>query len=128
MLALLLKSSPSTLVKKIIEDAGFKHFREMEVHQAVQLKLLPHLPVNMCKRMQQLLSDFIVKVFTKSSSYSCRAKKIVPCITKDTFATEKIYLNSTGEKSQNISVIFVEDLIQYISSMVEDLEKQQATA
>ena len=27
-------------------------------------------------------------------------KKLVPHITKDTFATEKVYLNSTGELSQ----------------------------
>ena len=30
-----------------------------------------------------------------------------------------------GEKSQFITVIFVKDLIQYISSIVEDLEKQK---
>ena len=46
-------------------------------------------------------------------------------MTKETFATEKIYLKSTREKSQFISVIFVKDLIQYISSIVEDLEKQK---
>ena len=58
MLALLLKCSPSTLVKKSIEDAGFKLFREMEVYQAAQLILLLHLPMNMYKRMQRLLSNF----------------------------------------------------------------------
>ena len=52
-------------------------------------------------------------------------EKLVPYITKDTFATEKIYLNSTGEKSQFIIVIFVTDLIQYTSSIVEHLEKQK---
>ena len=30
-----------------------------------------------------------------------------------------------GEKSQFISVLFLKDLIQYISSIVEDLEKQK---
>ena len=58
MLALLLKCSPSTLVKKTIEDAGFKLFREMEVYQAAQLILLLHLPMNMYKRMQRLLPNF----------------------------------------------------------------------
>ena len=58
MLALLLKSSPSIVVKKSIEDAGFKLFREMEVCQAVQLKSLLHLPMNMYKRMQRLSSNF----------------------------------------------------------------------
>ena len=57
-LAVLLKSSPSTVVKKIEEDAGFRLFREMEVYQTVQLKLLLHLPMNMYKRMQKLLSNF----------------------------------------------------------------------
>ena len=52
MLALLLKSSPSIVVKNSIEDAGFKLFREMEVYQAVQRKSLLHLPMNMYKRMQ----------------------------------------------------------------------------
>ena len=46
-LALLLKSSPSTVVKKSLQDAGFKLFREMEVYQAEQLILLLHLPMNM---------------------------------------------------------------------------------
>ena len=55
MLALLLKASPSTVVKKSIEDAGFRIFREMEVYQAVQLKSLLHLPINMYERMQRLL-------------------------------------------------------------------------
>ena len=45
MLALLLKSSPSIVVKKSIENAGFKRFREMEVYQAVQLKSL-NTPAN----------------------------------------------------------------------------------
>ena len=52
MLALLLKSSPSTVVKKSIEDAGFKLFKEMEVYQVVQLISLLHLPMNIYKRMQ----------------------------------------------------------------------------
>ena len=58
MLALQLKSSPSTVVKKSIEDAGFKPFREMEIYQAVQLRSLLHLPMNMYKRMQRMSSNF----------------------------------------------------------------------
>ena len=127
MLALLLKSSPSTVVKKSIEDAGFKLFREMEVYQAVQLKSLLHLPMNMYKRMQRLLSNFGYshKFLPSHHRILAEQKKLVPHITKATFATEKIYLNSMGEKSQFITVIFVKDLIQYISSIVEDLEKQK---
>ena len=52
-------------------------------------------------------------------------KYIVPHITKETFSTEKIYLNSSVEKPHFISVIFVKDLVQYISSIVADLEKQK---
>ena len=52
-------------------------------------------------------------------------KKLVHRITKETFPTKKIYLKNTGENSQFISVIFVKDLIQYISSLVEGLEKQK---
>ena len=37
-LALLLKYSPSVVVKKSIESAGFKLFREMGFFQAVQVK------------------------------------------------------------------------------------------
>ena len=58
MLALQLKSSPSTVVKKSIEDTGFKPFREMEIYQAIQLRSLPHLPMNMYKRMQRVSSNF----------------------------------------------------------------------
>ena len=58
MLALLLKSSPSAVVKKSIENAGFKLFREMEVYQAVQLKSLLHLPMNMYESMLRLLPNF----------------------------------------------------------------------
>ena len=77
--------------------------------------------------MQRLLSNFgySQKFLPSHHRILGEQKKLVPHITKDTFATEKIYLNSTGEKSQFITVIFVNDLIQYISSIVEDLEKQK---
>ena len=58
MLALLLKSSPSTVVKKSIEDVGFKLFKDMEVYQAVQLISILQLPMNMYKRMQRLFPNF----------------------------------------------------------------------
>ena len=100
MLALLLKSSPSTLVKKSVEDAGFKLFREMEVYQAVQLKSLLDLPMNMYKRMVRLLSNlgYSHKFLESHDHILADQKKLVPHITKATFATEKIYLNSMGEK------------------------------
>ena len=101
MLALLLKSSPSTVVKKSKEDAGFKLFREMEVYQAVQLKSLLHLPMNMYKKLQRLLSNFgySQKLLPSHHRILAEQKKLVPHLTKETFTTEKIYLNSTGEKS-----------------------------
>ena len=112
MLALLLKSSPSTVVEKSIENAGFKLFREMEVYQAVQLIITTPASEYVQKNATTVVKLRISQISTKSSLYSCGAKKLVPHITKDTFATEKLYLNITGEKSQFITVIFVKDLIQ----------------
>ena len=127
MLTSLLKSFPSTVVKKSIEHAGFKLFREKEVYQAVQLISLLHLPMNIYKRMQQVLPNlgYSHKFLPSHHRIFAELQKLVPHITKDTFATEKIYLNSTGELSQFITVIFGKDLIQYMSSIVEDLEKQK---
>ena len=65
------------------------------------------------------------KISTNHHCIPAGQKKLVPHIIKETFATEKLYLNSTGEKSQFISVIFVKDLIQYVSSIVKDLEKTE---
>ena len=91
MLALLLKSSLSIIVKKSIEDAGFKLFREMEVYQAVQRKSLLRLPMNMYKRMQWLLSNFRYshKFLPNHHRILEKQKKLVPHITKENFATEK---------------------------------------
>ena len=127
MLALLLKSSPSTVVKKSIEDAGLKLFREMDVYQAVKLKSLLHQPMNMYKSMQQLLPNFGYnhKFLPSHHPILANLKKVVPRITKETFAAEKIYLNNTGKITHFLSEIFVKDLIQYISSIMEDLEKQK---
>ena len=83
----------------------------MEVYQAVQLKSSLHLPMNMSKRMERLWSNF-----GYSQKFLAEQKQLVPHITKETFATEKICLNSTGEKTQFISVIFVKDLIHLIYS------------
>ena len=58
ILVLLLKSSPSTVLKKSIEDACFKLFRELYIYQAVQLKSLLQLAMNMYKRMHRLFSNF----------------------------------------------------------------------
>ena len=73
------------------------------------------------KKLSSQISPFgiCVIVFLRSK------KKLVPHITKDAFPTEKIYLNSMGEKPQFVRVIFVKVLIQYIVSIVEDLEKQK---
>ena len=99
----------------------------MKAYQAVQLKLLLHLPMSMYKRMQRLMSNFGYSPRFVPSHHRIlvEQKKLVPHITKETFTTEKIYLNSMGEKSQYFSIIFVKDLIQYISSIVEDLKKQK---
>ena len=81
----------------------------------------------MYKRMQRLLSNFRYSNRFVPSHHRILAeqKRLASHITMDTFATEKIYLNSTGEKPQFIAVIFVKDLIQYISSIVENLEKMK---
>ena len=127
MLPLLLKSFPSTVVKKSTEHPGFKLFREKEVYQAVQLISLLHLPMNIYQRMQRVLPNFGYshKFLPSHHRIFAQQKKLFPYKTKDTFATEKIYFNSTGELSQFITVISGNDLIQYISSIVEDLEKQK---
>ena len=53
MFVLLLKSFSSAVVKQSIKDAGFNLFRDCsEIYQAVQLKSLLHLPMNMYERMQ----------------------------------------------------------------------------
>ena len=115
MLALLLKSFPSTVVRKSIEHPGFELFRE-EVYQAVQLISLLHLPMNIYKRMQQVLPNlgYSHKFLPSHPRIFAEQKKLVPQITKDTFGIEKIYLNSTGELSQFITVIFGKDLIHYV--------------
>ena len=109
-LAVLLKSSPSTVVKKIEEDAGFRLFREMEVYQTVQLKLLLHLPMNMYKRMQKLLSNFEIakKIYQVIVVFTWSRKKVVPRITKEAFSTEKIYLNCLGESQSLFQHFFCE--------------------
>ena len=50
LLVLLLKSYPQEFIKTCIEKAGFKLMRNMEVHQAVQLKLLLNLSLNAYKK------------------------------------------------------------------------------
>ena len=44
LLVLLLKSYPQEFIKTCIEKASFKLMRNMEVHEAVELKLLLNLP------------------------------------------------------------------------------------
>ena len=50
LLAVLLKSYPQEFIKTCIEKAGFKFMRNIEVHEAVQLKLLLNLPLNAHKK------------------------------------------------------------------------------
>ena len=78
MLALLLKSSPSTVVEKSIEDAGFKLFREMEVYQAVQLIITTPASEYVQKNATTVVKLRISQISTKSSLYSCGAKKTSP--------------------------------------------------
>ena len=45
-------------------------------------------------------------------------------IPKDTFVTEKMYLNISAGKLQQVSVMYVKDLKQYIHSIVKNLGLQ----
>ena len=45
-------------------------------------------------------------------------------ISKDTFVTEKMYLNISAGKLQQVSVMYVKDLKQYIHSIVKNLGLQ----
>ena len=49
---------------------------------------------------------------------------MIPHISKDTFVTEKMYLNISTDKSQQVSVMYVKDLKQYIHSIVKNLDLQ----
>ena len=73
-------------------------------------------PANEYKRMQQVLPNlgYSHKFLPSHHRIFAEQKKLVPQITKDTFGIEKIYLNSTGELSQFITVIFGKDLIHYV--------------
>ena len=77
MLALLLKS-PSKVVKKSIDDAGFKLFREMEVYQPVQLIITTPASEYVQKNAITVVKLRISQISIKSSLYSCRAKKTSP--------------------------------------------------
>ena len=50
---------------------------------------------------------------------------MIPHISKDTFLTEKIYLNILTDKSQQVSVMYVKGLKQYIHSVVKNLDLQE---
>ena len=87
----------------------------------VSFKSLLHLQIICAKECSNYLSNFgcCQKFLPIIIAFLLGKRNII----KETFATEKLYLNSTGEKSQFISVIFLKDLIQYVSSIVKDLEK-----
>ena len=52
-------------------------------------------------------------------------QNMIPHIYKDTFVTKKMYLNISGDKSQQISVMYVKDLKQYIHFIVNNLDLQR---
>ena len=82
--------------------------------------------MNTYKRMQRIMTNFgYVKHFFPSHHHiTLEQQKIIPHISKDTFVTEKMYLNISADKSQQISAMYVKDLKQYIHSIVKNLDLQ----
>ena len=96
----------------------------MEVHEAIQFRSILNLPMNTYKRMQQIMTNFAYDkhFFPSHHHITLEQQKMIPHISKDAFVTEKIYLNISADKSQQVSVMYVKDLKQYIHSIVKSLE------
>ena len=47
---------------------------------------------------------------------------MIPHISKGTFVTEKMYLNISADKSQQVPVMYVKNLKQYIHSIVKNVD------
>ena len=125
LLALLIKSHPHKIAKQSIEGAGFSVLRNMEAHEAIQFRSTPHLPMNTYKRMQRIMTNFgYDKHFFPSHRITLEQQKMISHISKDTCVTEKMRLNISSDKSQQVSVMYVKDLKQYIDSIVKNLDLQ----
>ena len=98
----------------------------MEVHEAIQFRSILHLPMNTYKRMQRIMTNFGYDkhFFPSHHRITLEQQKMTPHISKDTFVTEKMYLNISADKSQQVSVMYVKDLKQYIHSIVKNLDLQ----
>ena len=126
LLALLIKSYPHKIGKQSIEGAGFSLLRNMEVHEAIQFRAIIHLPMNTYKRMQRIMTNFGYDkhFFPSHHCITSEQQKIIPHSFKDTFVTEKMHLNISADKSQQVLVMYVKDLKQYIHSIVKNLDLQ----
>ena len=61
------------------------------------------------------------------SSHHCitlEQQKMTPHIYKLTLITEKMHLNISVDNSQQVSVMYVKDLKQYIHSIIKNLDLQ----
>ena len=82
--------------------------------------------MNMYKSMQKLQSNFGYshKFLPSHHRILAEQKKLVPHITKETFATERIYIYKQYRRKVTV-YISNKDLIQYTSSILDNPEKQK---
>ena len=92
-LAFLIKSNPQKIAKQIIEGAGFSLLRNMEVHEAIQFRSILHLPMNIYKTMQRIMTNFGYdkRFFPSHHHITSKQQKMILHISQDTFVTEKMH-------------------------------------
>ena len=75
--------------------------------------------------MQSIMTQFGYdqKIFPSHCCTSGEQTNLAPHSTKETFLTEKMYLNMNAEQRNDVSVLMVKDLNRYIKSIVMDLEQ-----
>ena len=75
--------------------------------------------------MQSIMTQFGYdqKIFPCHCCISGEQTNLVSHSTKETFLTEKMYLNMNAEQRNSVSVLVVKDLNRYIKSIVMDLEQ-----
>ena len=62
--------------------------------------------------------------FPSHHPVSAEQNSLAPRITKETFVTEKMYLNINADQRKNVSVLVVKDLNQCIEHIVMDLNQR----